>query len=92
MPYELFTVDPAVQSLADLSDKNKIGLPAIKVSIPAIFLQMAAARLYGAENYQKLDALTVSFRRTEYAVGATQKEMRARGLPEALAARLALGV
>jgi|ERR1700722_13383243 diadenosine tetraphosphatase ApaH/serine/threonine PP2A family protein phosphatase len=39
-----------------------------------------------------LDALTVSFRRTEYAVGATQKEMRARGLPEALAARLALGV
>jgi NitT/TauT family transport system substrate-binding protein len=61
MPYELFTVDPAVQSLADLSDKNKIGLPAIKVSIPAIFLQMAAARLYGAENYQKLDALTVSF-------------------------------
>jgi NitT/TauT family transport system substrate-binding protein len=61
MPYELFTVDETVKSLADLSDKNKIGLPAIKVSIPAIFLQMAAARLYGQENYQKLDPLTVSF-------------------------------
>jgi NitT/TauT family transport system substrate-binding protein len=61
MPYELFTVDPKVMTLADLSDRNKIGVTAIKVSIPAIFLQMAAARLYGADNYQKLDALTVSF-------------------------------
>jgi len=39
-----------------------------------------------------LDAATASFRRTEYAVGATQEEMRVRGLPEALANRLALGV
>jgi len=39
-----------------------------------------------------LDAATVSFHRTEYAVGATQAEIRARGLPEALALRLALGV
>lgn len=61
MPYELYTVDPHVASLADLSDKNKVGLPAIKVSIPAIFLQMAAAKLYGPENWQKLDPLTVSF-------------------------------
>jgi sulfonate transport system substrate-binding protein len=61
MPYELYSVDPAVTSLADLSDKNKIGMTAIKVSIGAIFLQMAAARLYGPENYQRLDALTVSF-------------------------------
>jgi len=68
MPYELFTVDETVRSLADLSDKNKIGLPAIKVSIPAIFLQMAAARLYGQANYQKLDPLTVSFAQPDGAI------------------------
>jgi diadenosine tetraphosphatase ApaH/serine/threonine PP2A family protein phosphatase len=39
-----------------------------------------------------LDAATASFRRTAYAIGATQEAMRARGLPEALAARLTLGV
>jgi NitT/TauT family transport system substrate-binding protein len=68
MPYELFTVDPTVKTLADLSDKNKIGMTAIKVSIPAIFLQMATARLYGAENYQKLDPLTVSFAQPDGAI------------------------
>ena len=68
MPYELFTVDPSVKSLSDLSDRNKIGLPAVKVSIPAIFLEMAAARLYGAENYRKLDPLTVSLAQPDGAI------------------------
>jgi predicted phosphodiesterase len=39
-----------------------------------------------------LDAATARFHRTEYPVWATQEAMRSRGLPEALAARLALGV
>ena len=33
-----------------------------------------------------------TFRRTDYSVGQTQDEMRERGLPEALAARLAYGI
>jgi diadenosine tetraphosphatase ApaH/serine/threonine PP2A family protein phosphatase len=40
----------------------------------------------------ELDARKASFRRTVYPVGSTQAQMRAAGLPEALAARLALGV
>ncbi len=60
LPYELFTVNPRIKSLADLGEQNKIGLPAIKVSIPAILLQMAAERDFGAANYNKLDPLTVS--------------------------------
>ena len=60
LPYELLTTNPAIKSLADLGGKNKIGLPAIKVSIPAILLQMAAERRFGAGNYGKLDPLTVS--------------------------------
>jgi NitT/TauT family transport system substrate-binding protein len=60
LPYELLTTDPAVTSLKDLSERNKIGLPAVKVSVPAIFLQMAAERLYGPGNHGRLDPLTVS--------------------------------
>ena len=39
-----------------------------------------------------LDSGTASFRRVEYDVGATQEEIRERGLPDALAQRLAHGV
>jgi predicted phosphodiesterase len=39
-----------------------------------------------------LDAGTASFRRVEYPVAETQREIRDRGLPEALAARLEHGV
>jgi diadenosine tetraphosphatase ApaH/serine/threonine PP2A family protein phosphatase len=39
-----------------------------------------------------LDARRAVFRRTPYAVGRTQEEIRERGLPEALAARLAFGL
>ncbi|MBI1777093.1 MAG: ABC transporter substrate-binding protein [Proteobacteria bacterium] len=60
LPYELLTVDPSIKSLGDLSERNKIGLPAITVSIPAIFLQMAAERIYGPGNHNRLDRLTVS--------------------------------
>jgi NitT/TauT family transport system substrate-binding protein len=60
LPYELLTIDPKVTSLKDLGERNKIGLTAIKVSIPAIFLQMAAERAFGPGNYNKLDPLTIS--------------------------------
>jgi predicted phosphodiesterase len=39
-----------------------------------------------------IDAARATFRRTDYPVGQTQDEMRQRGLPEALAARLAYGI
>ncbi len=68
VPYELLTVDPSVTSLQDLGERNKIGLPAIKVSIPAIFLQMAAERIYGPGNHNKLDPLTVSLAQPDGAI------------------------
>jgi NitT/TauT family transport system substrate-binding protein len=61
VPYELWTVDANLQSLRDLDpQRNKIGLPAAKVSVPAIFLQMAAEQIYGPGKHDTLDALTVS--------------------------------
>ena len=45
---------------SDLTDKDRIALPAVKVSIQAVTLQMAAAKAFGDANYQKLDHLTVT--------------------------------
>lgn len=61
-PNYLNTNNPAVRSIRDFSDKDRIGLPAAKVSIQAIILQMAAAREFGQEHYAKLDRLTVTMK------------------------------
>jgi len=60
LPLYLNTNNPAVKSVADFSGKDKIALPAVKVSIQAVLLQMAAAQVFGETNYSVLDSLTVS--------------------------------
>lgn len=61
VPYELFTTDAGLKSLRDLDkDRDRIGVPSIKVSVPAIYLQMAAERLYGPGKQAALDEYTVS--------------------------------
>jgi NitT/TauT family transport system substrate-binding protein len=45
-----------------LSAKDKIALPAIKVSFQALNLEMAAAKEFGPDHYDKLDGLTVSMK------------------------------
>jgi len=62
IPIYLNSNNPAVRSIRDLTDKDRIALPAVKVSIQAVALQMAAAKLYGEKNYGKLDRLTVSMK------------------------------
>jgi NitT/TauT family transport system substrate-binding protein len=60
MPLYLNTINPAVKSIKDFSDKDRIALPAVKVSIQAITLQMAAEKAFGPGQHGKLDPLTVS--------------------------------
>lgn len=60
LPSYLNTRNPAVRSIRDLSDADRIALPAVKVSNQAIYLQMAAAKALGIENYNKFDKLTVT--------------------------------
>lgn len=60
MPLYLNTRNPNVKSLKDFTEKDKIALPAVKVSIQAVTLQMAAEQAYGAGQQNKLDSLTVS--------------------------------
>jgi NitT/TauT family transport system substrate-binding protein len=58
-PILLNTRNPKVNSITDFSDQDKIALPAVKVSLQAMMLHMAAAKQWGASNYAKLDAITV---------------------------------
>jgi NitT/TauT family transport system substrate-binding protein len=60
MPLYLNTNNPNVKSIKDFTDKDKIALPAVKVSIQAVTLQMAAEKAFGPGQHNKLDALTVS--------------------------------
>ena len=60
MPLYLNTRNPNVRTIKDFTDKDKIALPAVKVSIQAVTLQMAAEKAFGEGQYAKLDALTVS--------------------------------
>jgi NitT/TauT family transport system substrate-binding protein len=60
MPLYLNTRNPNVKQLKDFTQADKIALPAAKVSIQAITLQMAAEKAFGPGNHTRLDALTVS--------------------------------
>ena len=61
VPYELFTVNPNLKSLKDLDRaKDKIGVPSARVSVPAVYLQMAAEQLFGVGMHGVLDELTMS--------------------------------
>jgi NitT/TauT family transport system substrate-binding protein len=60
MPLYLNTRNPAVKTIKDFTDKDRIALPAVKVSIQAVTLQMAAEQAFGPGQQGKLDPLTVT--------------------------------
>jgi NitT/TauT family transport system substrate-binding protein len=59
-PFLLNTRSDTIKSIADLKDSDRIALPAVKVSVQAVTLQMAAAKQFGSKNFARLDPLTVS--------------------------------
>jgi NitT/TauT family transport system substrate-binding protein len=56
----LMTRNPKVRTLKDFTDQDRIAVPGIKTSLPAVLLHMAAAREFGDANYAKLDPITVA--------------------------------
>ena len=60
MPLYLNTRNPSVKTVKDFTDRDRIALPAVKVSIQAVTLQMAAEKAFGEGQQNRLDALTVS--------------------------------
>lgn len=57
-PYYLVSTNPKVKSIADLSEKDRIALPAVTVSVQSRILQYAAAKQWGDKEYARLDKFT----------------------------------
>jgi NitT/TauT family transport system substrate-binding protein len=60
MPYVLVTRNPDVKTIADFTDKDKIALPAVKLTGHALALEMEAAKIWGFDHFDKLDSITIT--------------------------------
>lgn len=61
-PMYLNTSAPHLKSVDDLSAKDKVAVTAIKISIPALVMQMYAREKYGAADTFRFDPFTVAMK------------------------------
>jgi NitT/TauT family transport system substrate-binding protein len=59
-PYVLVTRNPAVHTIRDFTAADRIAVPALKTSGPAVLLELAAAQEWGEAQYEKLAAFVVA--------------------------------
>ncbi|WP_203523464.1 ABC transporter substrate-binding protein [Sodalis ligni] len=60
MPNYLLSNNPAVKSIKDLTDKDRIAVPAAGVGFQSRTLQIETARIYGNADYKRFDNITLS--------------------------------
>lgn len=60
MPNLLVTRNPNVKTVKDFTDKDRIAMAGAGSSVQTTYLQMAAAKEFGIENYRKLNPLMVA--------------------------------
>ncbi|MDO9419944.1 MAG: ABC transporter substrate-binding protein [Herminiimonas sp.] len=60
LPNYLLSNNPAVKTLKDLSDKDRIAVPAAGVGFQSRTLQIETARQFGKDNFKKFDNISVS--------------------------------
>jgi NitT/TauT family transport system substrate-binding protein len=60
LPNYLLSNNPAVKTLKDLSDKDRIAVPAAGVGFQSRTLQIETARLFGKEDFKRFDNISVS--------------------------------
>ncbi len=58
-PNDLLTTDPKVRSVKDFGPDDRIAVAAVRVSVPAVLLEMAAEQAFGPGEFRRLDAQTV---------------------------------
>jgi NitT/TauT family transport system substrate-binding protein len=68
-PMSLISRDERIKTIKDFGSGDKIAVPTVKVSTQAIVLQIAAAKLYGDDQWSKFDSNTVQLGHPD-AVGA----------------------
>lgn len=59
-PNYLVSIRPEVKTIADLTEQDRIAMPAVGVSVQARILQMAAAKEWGDEAFNRLDEISVA--------------------------------
>jgi len=59
-PYYLVSTNAKVKTIADFTERDRIALPAVSVSVQARILQMAASQRWGAGEFARLDHLTLA--------------------------------
>jgi len=59
-PYYLVTNNPAVKTIKDFTEKDRIAVPAVGVSVQSRVLQLASSKVWGADQYNKLDSISVA--------------------------------
>jgi NitT/TauT family transport system substrate-binding protein len=52
MPYLLVSRNPAVKTIADLTDRDRVAIPAPKITGHALSLEMESAKIWGFDNLQ----------------------------------------
>ncbi|MCC6073959.1 ABC transporter substrate-binding protein [Pseudomonas sp. GCM10022188] len=70
-PYYLLSNNPQVKTIADLTEKDRIAVPAVGVSIQSRFLQYAAAKQWGDKEFDRLDKYTVALPHPEATAALT---------------------
>ncbi|WP_122605911.1 ABC transporter substrate-binding protein [Pseudomonas viridiflava] len=59
-PYYLVSNNPKVKTIADFTEKDRIAVPAVSVSVQSRYLQYAAAKQWGDQEFARLDKYTIS--------------------------------
>ncbi|HEV7820618.1 MAG TPA: ABC transporter substrate-binding protein [Burkholderiales bacterium] len=68
VPLLLVTRNPNVKTIADFTEKDKIAVPTVKVSMQSTILGIAAQKIYGEAGRGKFDPLTVAMSAPDAAV------------------------
>jgi len=71
LPLVLNSSNPNVKGIEDFTEKDRIAVPSVRVSIQALTLQIAAAKKFGKENFAKLDPWTVTLPHPDALVALT---------------------
>lgn len=58
-PVRLLTREDRIRELKDFTANDRIAVPTVRVSTQAILLQMAAAKLFGADKWAHFDPMTI---------------------------------
>ncbi|MCG3711176.1 ABC transporter substrate-binding protein [Aliarcobacter butzleri] len=70
-PIVFVSNNPDVKTVKDLTSKDKIALPSVKVSVQALILHIATAKEFGIKDYDKFDNLTVSLKNPDAYLAVT---------------------